>query len=214
MKKYYFLGVGTILFVGAFYFLVMVVIGKQSLSVDTSVWGAFGSYFGGISGPILSFLAFVILAKTLIIQQSMSSSQEEQQVRQRQFSELELCYKNLERLEVQFDEMINKRAGKLRGKTIRDVLDTVEDKIDKNDPNVKEAASSIIISLVFISYYVADIENRLKEYYPDDSEFSTLSFKQYWILKYRPLTKNCLLIIPDTTLTKQQRQCLLDGLAV
>ncbi|ELJ8717711.1 hypothetical protein RUK98_003412 [Vibrio cholerae] len=214
MKKYYLLGFSSIFVVACFYVLFFGVIHQFPLSSDTVVWGAFGSYFGGIIGPILSFLAFVILAKTLILQQETFRSQNKEQARQRLYSEIELCCSNLEKLEKQFDTILHEPAGTLNNKSMKEVLGTIEDNIDRNNPNVVKAAEALVSSLVFISYYVADIERKLNEYYQDENGFAALSFKQYWILKYRPLAKNCLGLVPDNFLTLQQRQCLLDGLAI
>lgn len=214
MRKYYLIGAGTLVVTALFYFFVMGIVGRQSLSVDTSVWGAFGAYFGGISGPILSFLAFIILAKTLIIQQSMSKEQKLEQSRQRQLSELELSYKNLERLEKQVDEKLGASAKSLGGKSIKEVLSEPKGEIDKDSPSVQELAKVTLRTLMFISYYVGDIERRLKEYHPQDSEFASLSFKQYWILKYTPLATACLFVTGGGDLTIPQRKCLLDGLGV
>lgn len=208
------MGIGTIFSIVLFYFFYMVIIEKQSLSVNTSDWGNFGSYFGGISGPILSFLAFIILAKTFSIQQSMSDAQENEHKRQRKLSELELCNKNLERLEAQLDLLLNKKANTLNNKTIMEVIGISIDKIERDNPNVENAAKAAINNLVFISYYVADIEKKMKDLYPEDNGFSMLSFKQYWILKYNNLAKNCLSIISNDVLSKQERQYLSDGLGV
>ncbi|MCR9731287.1 hypothetical protein O4N70_05950 [Vibrio parahaemolyticus] len=214
MKKYYLLGFSLIFVVICFYALFFGVIHQSPLSSDTVVWGAFGSYFGGVIGPILSFLTFVILAKTLILQQETFRSQNKEQARQRLYSEIELCFSNLEKLEKQFDTILNEPAGTLDNRSMKEALDTIEGKIDRNNPNVTKAAEALVRNLVFISYYVADIERKLNEYYQDESGFASLSFKQYWILKYRPLAKNCLGLVPDNYLTIQQRQCLLDGLEI
>nr|WP_319556142.1 hypothetical protein [uncultured Vibrio sp.] len=65
MKKYYYAGAGAILATLIVYVFFFGIVERFPLSNDTSAWGAFGSYFGGVVGPVLSFLAFVILAKTL-----------------------------------------------------------------------------------------------------------------------------------------------------
>ncbi len=214
MKKYYLLGFSSIFVVACFYALFFGVIHQSPFSSDTFVWGAFGSYFGGIIGPILSFLTFVILAKTLMLQQEIFRSQNKEQARQRLYSEIELCFSNLEKLEKQFDSILNEPARKLNNKSMKEVLGIIEDRIDRGDPNVVNAAKAVARNLVFISYYVADIQRKLDEYYQDEKGFASLSFKQYWILKYRPLAKNCLGLVPDNYLTLQQRQCLLDGLEI
>ncbi|EKA7352461.1 hypothetical protein ACT0L1_004198 [Vibrio vulnificus] len=214
MKKYYLLGLGLIFVVICFYALFFGVIHQFPLSSDTVVWGAFGSYFGGIIGPILSFLTFVILAKTLILQQEAFRSQNNEQARQRLYSEIEFSFSNLERLEKQFDTILNEPSGTLGNRSMKEVLDTIEEKIDRNDPHVTKAAKALVRHFVLISYYVADIERKLNKYYQDESGFASLSFKHYWIIKYRPLAKNCLGLVPDNCLTIQQRQCLLDGLGI
>ncbi|ELB2889507.1 hypothetical protein C1S86_25815 [Vibrio parahaemolyticus] len=52
--------------VGAFYYFVGV---NQPVSLDASDWSNFGSYFGGVVGPVFSFLSIVLLVYT-VFQQS------------------------------------------------------------------------------------------------------------------------------------------------
>ncbi|WGV98870.1 putative phage abortive infection protein [Vibrio sp. YMD68] len=41
---------------------------KQALSTDSSVWGAFGDFVGGILNPVIAYLAFYWLTRSVIIQ--------------------------------------------------------------------------------------------------------------------------------------------------
>ncbi|TVL23713.1 hypothetical protein AYI92_07895 [Shewanella xiamenensis] len=50
------------------YFLWFYLINSQSLSVDPSIWGAFGDYVGGILNPIVALFAFYWLTKSVLIQ--------------------------------------------------------------------------------------------------------------------------------------------------
>jgi hypothetical protein len=215
MKKYYWIGIGSIVVVFLFYVFVMAIVGRQPLSMSTETWGYFGSYFGGITGPILSFLAFIILAKTLSIQQTMATSQASEQDKQQKLTELDFCYKNLERLESQVDKMLNEKANKLGGKTILEVLgNTTEENIDKSNKNIIESATALIGILSALSYLIYDIEKRLKSYYPEDEELSILGYKTYWILKYRPIANNCLHVIPAKDISTEKRENLKNGLCV
>ncbi|ELK8497326.1 hypothetical protein RV040_000793 [Vibrio alginolyticus] len=195
VQKYYKLGLGAILITALVYFLFFGVIERYSLSNDTSAWGTFGSYFGGVLGPVLSFLAFVILAKTL-------ESQQKEAKRQREFSQIELKTLALENTSAEFESWLD-RPKKLNGETLREVL-------DGKRASVKEA-ETVLIHLVFIAFYIKDLNDALTDYYGDETGFLTLSFKQRWALKYTGLTTSAKAIVEHDYLSSDQWKTLRDG---
>ncbi len=54
----------------AFYWLYFDYYRGYSLSSDPTLWGAFGDYIGGLLNPVVAFFAFVLLAKSVRIQQT------------------------------------------------------------------------------------------------------------------------------------------------
>ncbi|MGX9416571.1 putative phage abortive infection protein [Vibrio sp. WJH972] len=59
---------GFITFVVVGFIFWFWVINKQELSVDSTVWGAFGDFVGGILNPVIAFLAFYWLTRSVLIQ--------------------------------------------------------------------------------------------------------------------------------------------------
>lgn len=205
MKKYYYAGVGAILATLTVYVFFFGVVERFPLSNDTSVWGAFGSYFGGVVSPVLSFLAFVILAKTFKAQQDVLKSQQNEAERQRKFSEIELKTQALENMIVEFDALINANDTN----SIKSRLEGSVD--DKDDDKIKKQAEVVAKALAFISFYITDLKEALEDYYQDKTGFMTLSFQQRWSLKYSTLAKNAVQIIDHQDLTKNEWACLHEG---
>lgn len=52
-----------------FYFLL-----GYGVSQETSTWAEFGDFFGGVLNPVLSFLALVLLIKSLSLQNEANAS--------------------------------------------------------------------------------------------------------------------------------------------
>lgn len=50
------------------YFVNFYLINGYRISDDSTVWSSFGDYFGGVLGPLLSFLSIVLLIKSLTLQ--------------------------------------------------------------------------------------------------------------------------------------------------
>tara|TARA_R110001583_G_C5639919_1_gene407788 strand:- start:87 stop:665 length:579 start_codon:yes stop_codon:yes gene_type:complete len=50
------------------YFFWFAGINHQSVSSDVASWGAFGDFIGGLLNPVVAFLAFLLLARSLRIQ--------------------------------------------------------------------------------------------------------------------------------------------------
>ncbi|MCG9702128.1 hypothetical protein L1D19_18755 [Vibrio natriegens] len=169
------------------------------------MWGAFGSYFGGVVSPVLSFLAFVILAKTFKAQQDVLKSQQNEAERQRKFSEIELKTQALENMIVEFDALINANDTN----SIKSRLEGSVD--DKDDDKIKKQAEVVAKALAFISFYITDLKEALEDYYQDKTGFMTLSFQQRWSLKYSTLAKNAVQIIDHQDLTKNEWACLHEG---
>ena len=196
MRKYYKFGLGAILITAFVYFLFFGVIERHPLSNDTSAWGTFGSYFGGVLGPVLSFLAFVILVKTL-------ESQQKEAERQRKFSEIELKSSALENAAKEFESLLNKPKNS-NGQTIYDSV------VNKRTGSVEDAKTALI-PLVFIAYYIKDIKDSLADYYGDDTGIQTLSFQHRWTFKYSKLALSAKELVGDDYLPSDKWQILRDG---
>ena len=52
----------------AIYFVWFFVVNNQTLSIDSSIWGTFGDFVGGILNPIIALFAFYWLTQSVIIQ--------------------------------------------------------------------------------------------------------------------------------------------------
>jgi hypothetical protein len=68
VKKSRVLACSIFILIVAGYFFWFLVINSQRLSVDTSSWGAFGDFVGGILNPLIAFLAFYWLTVSVLIQ--------------------------------------------------------------------------------------------------------------------------------------------------
>lgn len=74
------------------------------LSTDHTRWAEFGSYFGGVLGPILVFFSFLFLARQIELQRSeMKISAQEAELRYRE----DYISRNLHLLKIQLDEPVN-----------------------------------------------------------------------------------------------------------
>lgn len=81
-------------------FGVYVVLGgfDSGFSTDSVVWGAFGSYFGGVLGPVMSFGSVVILLLTIMQQHSQLKSLSEQRLKEEQRHHLESIATEIDRV--------------------------------------------------------------------------------------------------------------------
>lgn len=52
----------------AVYFVNFYLVNGYRISDESAVWSSFGDYFGGVLGPLLSFLSIVLLIKSLTLQ--------------------------------------------------------------------------------------------------------------------------------------------------
>ncbi|KRW82924.1 hypothetical protein [Marinobacter sp. P4B1] len=57
-----------IVVVVAVYFVNFYLVNGYRISSESAVWSSFGDYFGGVLGPLLSFLSIVLLIKSLTLQ--------------------------------------------------------------------------------------------------------------------------------------------------
>lgn len=195
----------VVAFIAAVYFVTFGVAFNQNLSKDTSDWAEFGSFFGGIAGPILSFLAFAILAKTFQIQDGLKSKQLAEFERQRRLSEVELTIDNLEKLDREFSLLINTKAVKLQERTILDVLGRSVSDRERKDEAVVESAKTVLQTLTFISFFVNQAIDKQKKYYGYKDQHLSLAYGQIWRLKYSMLCTNCLEIAPQDTLKIEEK---------
>lgn len=60
--------IGIFLFVVAAYLIWFSVINVRELSGDPAVWGQLGDYVGGVLNPLIAFLAFYWLTKSVLLQ--------------------------------------------------------------------------------------------------------------------------------------------------
>ncbi len=77
-------------------------------------WASFGTYVGGIAGPLLSFVALIAVARTLNLQRATLELDQERQ----------LADQHLRWLEELYRDMVEALDGRVSaGVTLRDVLD-------------------------------------------------------------------------------------------
>jgi hypothetical protein len=91
-----------------------------SVPQNSEDWARFGTYVGGIAGPLLSFLALIAVVRTMHLQGGMLELQREQQLADQHVRWLEALYRDIEAV---LDAPI---AGQV---TLRAVLD---DDVEKN----------------------------------------------------------------------------------
>ena len=74
------------------------------LSTDHTRWAEFGSYFGGVLGPILVFFSFLFLARQIELQRSeLKISAQVAEIRYRE----DYISRNLRLLKIQLDDPVN-----------------------------------------------------------------------------------------------------------
>lgn len=78
MSKFLYSAFVAIALVFLAYFIQFAVILDGEISKDTGNWADLGSYFGGVLGPILSFLALVLLIESLKIQNAANEKLNDQ----------------------------------------------------------------------------------------------------------------------------------------
>ena len=74
IKVYIFTAVALIFAVFCVYLVQFSMLLGYEISKDTSVWGQFGDYVGGLLNPLLSSISIVLLIKSLILQHEANSN--------------------------------------------------------------------------------------------------------------------------------------------
>jgi len=64
----------AVFIVGAAYFINFHFILQYRISNDHQAWSSLGSYFGGVLGPILSFISLILLIKSLTLQNAANEN--------------------------------------------------------------------------------------------------------------------------------------------
>ncbi|ADD69574.1 conserved hypothetical protein [Denitrovibrio acetiphilus DSM 12809] len=98
-----------------FYYLL-----KYSLSNDTAAWAQFSDYVGGLLNPVLSFIALVLLIKSLTLQNEANKSLKEELRNNEQTEKLRM-------FETQFFNMLNSQSM---------ALDSFKIEVKENGDNV------------------------------------------------------------------------------
>lgn len=62
------IAITLIVVIPSVYFIWFFVVNNQSLSIDSSIWGTFGDFVGGILNPIIALFAFYWLTQSVLIQ--------------------------------------------------------------------------------------------------------------------------------------------------
>lgn len=79
------------------------------LRATTTVWGEFGSYFGGVLGPIFSFLAFIGLLWTISLNYEQLSFLSEEKDRQKMLEKKEDLYKVIESIHNKLSNILREK---------------------------------------------------------------------------------------------------------
>ncbi|WP_417066639.1 hypothetical protein [Niveibacterium terrae] len=74
VRGYVYFAIAFVVFVFVVYFVWFYFFIGVKISKDPADWGQFGSYFGGILGPLLSFLSIALLIKSLMLQSEANAN--------------------------------------------------------------------------------------------------------------------------------------------
>ena len=74
IKGYIISAVALIFIIYLFYFIQFSILLDYKISNDSSVWGQFGDYVGGVLNPLLSFVSITLLIKSILLQHEANSN--------------------------------------------------------------------------------------------------------------------------------------------
>lgn len=107
---------------------------KYDISTNTSDWGTFGDFLGGVLNPILSFLSLILVLVT-IKQQKISLEQSSEQM-QLSFDEMTKSViaqeKQVDIAEKQLKNVLGKNEVDDLVKVLREILDDIERSLSEN----------------------------------------------------------------------------------
>ena len=130
------------------------------LSADHTRWAEFGSYFGGVLGPILVFFSFLFLARQIELQRSeIKISAQEAELRYRE----DYISRNLRLLKIQLDEPVNEEPFRT---LILSIFRQPEVEVDDNLFKLgMSAKAEALITWVNISIALTRIKHVSRERY-------------------------------------------------
>lgn len=141
LNKYVIAALLAILIVGLSYFVHFYWQLHYEVSNDSTQWADLGSYFGGMLSPILSFLAMILLIKSLSLQNEANLSL------QKQLENTEIT-ERLKSFEVLFFNMVNSQ---------KDMFDSLEIRFELGEEKIIKVGHEAVL---FIEEMVEAFENK------------------------------------------------------
>ena len=122
-------------------FLSYFLVGEFALdpSVSNVDWGSFGSYFGGVSGPLLSFISVLLLVYTLRQQRFQLVSMSEENTKHDML-------RYLEKLDGQIAHLLTRQihVGNMRYVEIGDMVSGIENPAELHEASFKAALDKLL----------------------------------------------------------------------
>lgn len=177
----------------------------QNFVVDSQAWSNFGSFIGGVLSPILSAVALIAVAETL-------KNQKDSNLYTQQIEEIKMRADDLLVTTEQFDQLILTPANTFKSKTISEMINLCANQKTEKSVEIESCATSIIDTLINISFIVIDIEKRKQILFKD--EFAALAFKQKWIYKYSGIGNNAYKLVNQNNYNEKHKSALYKGLGI
>ena len=77
IKTTKFFAIAFVIIIPTIYILWFNILNEQPLSKDSSIWGTFGDFMGGVLNPVVALLAFYWLTKSVLIQKTELAATQE-----------------------------------------------------------------------------------------------------------------------------------------
>ncbi|MDT3271874.1 hypothetical protein Q4Q54_00035 [Shewanella sp. SP2S2-4] len=125
-------GLVALLIIGVLglYYFNFNVLEISSFSEDQSDWGNFGSYFGGVVGPVLAFLAYLGVKEQIKVQQQVIDQQSSDKALEDHLLRIKESFERLVRLTDEAIHPLEKQCGILLRETLSG---NIEDSVSKVD---------------------------------------------------------------------------------
>jgi hypothetical protein len=205
MRKYLIMAVLVILATFSAYLYFFYFNSHQKFVIDSQKWSDFGSFIGGVLGPILSALVLMAVSETL---QNQKVANEYSQ----KLDEIKMRTEDLENISKQFDSMINGPARTIKDKSIYDAINDCHFESCPRTEDIENCAKVVVNTLINIANIILVIEEQKKILFKD--EFSALAFKQTWIYKYTGFGNCAYKLINTDVISSSQKDVLKSGLGI
>ncbi|SJZ94978.1 putative phage abortive infection protein [Photobacterium toruni] len=125
--------ISAVIIIPTTYAIALGLIGNQSISLDSSSWGTFGDFMGGILNPVIALLAFYWLVESVLIQKTELSAtqkilQETEQTQKKQQFENSF-FSLLEQMNTVFTQLNTRLPEPKNVNSYKSVMDTFTDTV-------------------------------------------------------------------------------------